>query len=74
MTFGSLSEFIGYLALNAYIISKDICLSSQNRRQFLIKLGEELCAPERIRQNKMLSRRNENTNQQIMRQIGAELL
>ena len=34
------------VALNTYIIFKDIFLSGKNRRQFSIKLRKKLCAPE----------------------------
>ena len=41
------------VSLNACVICKDITLSAQNRRQFLIKLGEELCASGRSRRHEM---------------------
>ena len=41
------------VSLNACVICKDITLSAQNRRQFLTKLGEELCASERSRRHEM---------------------
>ena len=46
-------NLLGIVSLNTYLICKDITLSAQNRRQFLIKLGEELCASERSRRHEM---------------------
>ena len=40
-------------SLNTYIIYKDISLSGQSRRQFLMKLGEELCASKRSCRHEM---------------------
>ena len=42
-------NMLDIVSLNTYVISKDITLSAQNRRQFLIKLGKELCTSERSR-------------------------
>ena len=46
-------NLLDIVSLNMYLICKDITLSAQNRRQFLIKLGEELCASERSRRHEM---------------------
>ena len=46
-------NLLDIVSLNTYLICKDITLSAQNRRQFLIKLGEELWASERSRQHEM---------------------
>ena len=46
-------NLLDIVSLNTYVICKDITLSAQNRRQFLIKLEEELCPSERSRQHEM---------------------
>ena len=46
-------NLLDIVSLNTYLICKDITLSAQNRRQFLIKLGKELCASERSRRHEM---------------------
>ena len=46
-------NLLDIVSLNTYVICKDITLFAQNRRQFLIKLGEQLCASERRRRNEM---------------------
>ena len=47
-------NLLDIVSLNTYVICKDIALSAQNRRQSLIKLGEELCSSERSRRLEML--------------------
>ena len=44
-------NLLDIVSLNTYIICEDIFLSSQNRRQFSIKLEEKLCALERSRRH-----------------------
>ena len=39
MAFGSLFQSAGHCVTECVLICKDITLSAQNRRQFLIKLG-----------------------------------
>ena len=46
-------NLLDIVSLNTYVICKDITLFAQNRCQFLIKLGKELCASERRRRNEM---------------------
>ena len=46
-------NLLNIVSLNTYVICKDITLFAQNRRQFLIKLGEALCASDRRRRNEM---------------------
>ena len=46
-------NLLDIVSLNTYVICKDITLSALNRRQFLIKLGEEFCASERSRRHEM---------------------
>ena len=46
-------NLLNIVSLNTRIIYKDISLSGQNRHQFSIKLGEELCASERGRRHEM---------------------
>ena len=46
-------NLLDIVSLNTYVICKDIILSVQNRRQFLIKLVKELCASERSRRHEM---------------------
>ena len=54
MAFGSIFQSAGYCVTEyVHYIYKDISWSVQNRRQFLIKLAEELCTLERSRQHEM---------------------
>ena len=46
-------NLLDIVSLNTYVICKDITLFAQNRRQFLFKLGEELCASERRSRSEM---------------------
>ena len=46
-------NLLDIVSLNTCVICKDITLSAQNRRQFLIKLREEFCASERSRRPEM---------------------
>ena len=46
-------NLLNIVSLNMYNIRKIIFLSGQNRRQFSIKLGEELCASERNHRHEM---------------------
>ena len=52
-TLAAFFNLVNIVSLNTYIIHGNISLSGQNRRQFSIKLGEELCASERSGRHEM---------------------
>ena len=53
MPFSPFFNLLDIVSLNLYVIYKDISLSGQNRRQFSIKLGTDLCESERSRRHQM---------------------